>query len=367
MSLVVALMYNLARSVAPASEDPPDARAELDSEETVMAVSAALAQLGHQVVRVEGDEDAYPQLRQTRPDIVFNLCEGTRGEAREAQIPALLELLGIRYTGSGPLSLALSLDKAAAKKHFCYDGVPTPRFVNVAPDEPICAGHLRYPLFVKPVREGSSMGIGPEAVCRNRAELEARVAYLHQAYRQPALVEEFLAGREFTVGLLGNGASLRALPIMEINFQPVPQSHGRVYSRQFKAEWDADCYYDCPARVDQALESLLVATAVRAFHSLGCRDVARVDLRLDDRGVPHVLEVNPLPGLTPGYSDLCRIAAVGGLDYAGLIGAILEAALHRHGLAPGVEHVAGHAKWDRGAARMGSRRRQLLHKPRCAR
>jgi D-alanine-D-alanine ligase len=329
MGLNVGLMYNLGKYEQPEEGEPPDAHAELDSEQTVMAVASALASAGHQVIMIEGNEDAYLKLRQTRPDIVFNVCEGLRGNSRESHVPALLEMLGIPYTGSGVLPLALALDKTAAKKMFLFHGVPTPAFRTIAPGEAVTWDGLRFPLFVKPALEGSSMGISPQSKVNTPAELEERVRYTHEWYHQPALIEEFIDGREFTVGLLGNETPL-VFPIIEINYNLVPPEHGNVYSYLFKQQWDADDYYLCPAPVDAQTEALLKETAVNAFRALGCTDVGRVDIRLGTDGVPYVLEINPLPGLTPAFSDLCRQADKAGWTYAELINGILEAALYRH-------------------------------------
>ncbi|HYG59643.1 MAG TPA: ATP-grasp domain-containing protein [Symbiobacteriaceae bacterium] len=329
MGLTVGLMYNLGKYEQPEEGEPPDVHAELDSDQTIMAVAAALASAGHTVLRIEGDEEAYLKLRERRPDIVFNMCEGLRGESRESQIPAMLELLGIPYTGSGVLPLALSLDKATAKKMFLFHGVPTPAFRAIAPGEPVDCQGLRFPLFVKPALEGSSMGISPRSRVDTPAELLERVLHVHQWYRQPALVEEFLEGREFTVGLVGNETPF-IFPIMEINYSLVPRNHGEVYSYQFKKEWDGDEFYLCPAPISHALETVLKQTALNAVRALGCRDVARVDIRLNAEGEPSVLEVNPLPGLSPGFSDLCRQAEKAGWTYAELVNGILEAAVQRY-------------------------------------
>ena len=332
MGLHVALMFNLGKYDPPQDGEPPDAHAELDSERTVMAVAEALRVGGHSVTLIEGNLDAYPALRRIRPDIVYNICEGVRGESRESQIPALLEMLGIPYTGSGPLALALSLDKPTAKKIFAYHNVATPRFRAFEPGEAIDTNGLRFPLFVKPAREGSSMGISPDSRVLNAAETTERVLYIHRAYHQAALVEEFLEGREFTVGLVGN-QDPTVLPVMEVNYDPVPNYNGRIYDYQFKQEWDDWKYFHCPAPIPPDLEARVVATAIAAWRVLGCVDVGRVDVRLDADGVPSALEVNPLPGLSPGYSDLCRQADVAGFGYTTLVNRILDAAIDRYGLA----------------------------------
>ncbi|HWI52763.1 MAG TPA: D-alanine--D-alanine ligase, partial [Symbiobacteriaceae bacterium] len=179
MALTVGLMFNLGKNEPPEEGEPPDAHAELDSEQTVKAIASALASAGHEVVLIEGDEEAYLKLREVHPDIVFNICEGLRGESRESQVPAMLEMLGIPYTGSGVLALALSLDKAAAKKMLLYHGVPTPAFRTIAPGETINSDGLHFPLFVKPANEGSSMGISPASRVTTPAELLERVQFVH--------------------------------------------------------------------------------------------------------------------------------------------------------------------------------------------
>lgn len=331
MGLHVALLFNLGKYEPPKDGEPPDAHAELDSEQTVMACAEALRAGGHKVTLIEGNQEAYPALRLARPDIAFNICEGIRGESRESQIPCLLEMLGIPYTGSGPLALAMSLDKPVAKKVFAYHGVPTPLFRSFEPGELVAADGMQFPLFVKPAREGSSMGISPKSRCDTAEELFERVGYIHRMYNQAALVEEFVRGREFTVGIVGNH-DRTVFPVMEVNYGPVPSYNGHVYDYQFKQEWDDWKYFYCPAPIERELEVQLKETAVAAWRALGCVDVGRVDLRLDDFGQPQVLEVNPLPGLTPDYSDLCRIAAVAGWGYVDLVNRILETAVVRYGL-----------------------------------
>lgn len=331
MALTIGLLFNLGKGDPPEEGEPPDAHAELDAEHTIAAVAGALRWAGHQVVLIEGDQRVGEKLKEQPLDIAFNMCEGIRGESRESQVPALLEMLGIPYTGSSVLSLAVSLDKPTAKKLLAYHGVPTPRFRVVPPGRRADLRGLRFPLFVKPAHEGSSMGITPDSVCRDRASLDEQVGRVHRLYRQDALVEEFIDGREFTVGVIGNVDPL-VLPIMEINFQLCPPEHGSVYSYQFKTEWDADDYYLCPAPVSDELAARLRRTALDAYRALECRDLGRVDIRLGRDGTPQVLEVNPLPGLTPAFSDLPRAAQAAGICYEELVNLILEAALTRYGL-----------------------------------
>lgn len=326
---VVGVTFNLKGDPLEDGE-PPDSNAELDSESTVNAIADALRAYGHHPVLIEADESAYGRIRQRRLDIVFNLSEGIRGESRESHIPAMLEMLGIPYTGSGVLTLALTLDKPLTKKVLSYHGIPTPRFKVFASDKDVDARGLSFPVFVKPAHEGSSMGISPSCHCDNVKELREEVRRLVSQYRQPVLVEDFLPGREFTVGILGNKSPV-IFPIMEINFDAVPKEHGRIYSRQFKTDWSDDVYYLCPAPVSPELEQQIKDTALKTYRVLGCRDLARVDLRLDKHAVPNVLEVNPLPGMAPGFSDYPRIAEKGGWSYTELVNGILESALRRLG------------------------------------
>ncbi|NPV71898.1 MAG: ATP-grasp domain-containing protein [Firmicutes bacterium] len=328
----VGLLYNLGKYDPPEEGEPPDINAELDGEQTVMAIAEALKWGGHETVFLEGDESAFYRLKNSKIDIAFNICEGLHGESRESHIPAMLEMLGIPYTGSGVLTLALSLDKPMAKKVFAFHGVPTPKFRVFNSGDPITSEGMCFPLFVKPAHEGSSMGVSPNSVVRDEYELCFQVDYVRRFYKQAALVEEFLEGREFTVGILGNKDPF-ALPIREILFDRVPKEHGAVYSRQFKVEFeDEDTFYACPANVTPEEAQSIRSAAIAAFKAIDCRDVGRVDVRLNRAGVPNVLEINPLPGLTPHFSDLCRAAEVAGISYNWLVCGILEAAIERYGL-----------------------------------
>ncbi|MGE5543233.1 MAG: D-alanine--D-alanine ligase family protein, partial [Bacillota bacterium] len=236
------------------------------------------------------------------------------------------------YAGSGVLTLAIGLDKPIAKKVFAYHGIPTPKFRVFNVCDEVSSDGMCFPLFVKPAHEGSSMGVSPSSVVRNESELRYQVDYVTRFYRQAALVEEFLEGREFTVGIIGNGSPL-CLPIREILYDHVPTEHGKVYSRQFKVEFDQENkYYQCPANITEEEAAAIRAVALDAYRALGCRDVGRVDLRMDRDGRPNVLEVNPLPGLTPNFSDLCRAAEAAGMSFNWLVNSVLEAAIERYGL-----------------------------------
>lgn len=326
----VGLLYNLGKYDPPEEGEPPDAHAELDGESTISAVADALRWGGHEVLFIEGDVNAYDLLRRSSLDIVFNMSEGLRGESRESHMPAICEMLGIPYTGSKVLSLAVCLDKPVAKKILSFHDVPTPRFKVVKPGAHADATGLSFPLFVKPAHEGSSMGVTPSSLVYNQEQLEQQVLLITRFYRQPALIEEFIDGREFTVGIVGNGP-YHLFPVMEITFDHCPQSHKNIYSRQYKEQWDHPSYYPCPANITAEEERILKETAIRAFEALGCLDMGRVDFRMKD-GVAYVLEINPLPGLVPSFSDFPRVAEADGMDFNHLVNFILDTALVRYGL-----------------------------------
>lgn len=331
MTLRIALLFNLRPHTAPPADAPPDVHAELDDEQTVLAIAEALRAGGHQVTMREATPDIFTWLPKQNLDLVFNITEGTQGSCREAQVPAFLEMLGIPFTGASALSLALTLDKPIAKKVFAYHGIATPKFLNVPLGETVDAGDVPFPLFVKPAGEGSSIGISPASVVFDEQALTEQVQRIHALYGQSALVEAYLPGREFTVGVIGND-NPETLPILEINYDTIPADHGPVYSYQFKQEWADDHLYLCPAPIDETLAAALRVTALAAYRVTRCRDVARVDLRLDDAGVPHVLEINPIPGLVPDFSDLPRMAKVAGWRYAELVNRIVAEAAARAGL-----------------------------------
>ncbi len=343
MPLNIGLAYNQ----KPEPEDEPpgtrrpldDRFAEWDDPSTITAVEAALAEAGH-VIRLEADEDFPARLRASRPDIVFNIAEGLHGPNREAHVPAICEFFDIPYTGSDPLALALSLDKRRAKDVFRTAGIPAPAGVTVTrPEERQSALHVPVPALVKPLFEGSSKGIPESALCESPDDVLVRVDAILAEYGQPALVEAFLPGREFTCAVLGNGDTARALPLVEIRFDALPVGAKPIYGYEAKWVWDTPerplSIFSCPAPVDPALGALVERTAVAAFNALGCRDWARVDLRLDDTGLPHVLEINPLPGVLPDpdqNSCYPKAARAAGLDYGQMIRSVLDAALERYGL-----------------------------------
>lgn len=364
-SLRVALVYNqkkegqhsvsgeLSEPPSPVNIEPPspnpsahqsfnspsvDLYAEWDTFETIDAVRAALAEI-HDVTLIEADDSAYERLREQRPDIVFNITEGLYGVSREAQIPAMLEMLQIPYTGSDPLTLAVCLDKSRAKEILAYHKVPTPQFSVISTMAELRCAEVVLPAMVKPLHEGSSKGIFDASLVATRKELETQVSQVLETYREPALVEEFVGGREFTVAMLGNGDGVRVLPIVEIKFDSLPQGVNPIYSYEAKWIWDrADNpldIFECPAKVSDALRVEIESICRRTWSVLRCRDWCRIDVRLDSRGKPHILELNPLPGILPNPEDnscFPKAARAAGLSYNELIQTVLALAARRSNL-----------------------------------
>ena len=352
MGLNIAVLANLKRNAPRYEGMSQDAWDDLDSDVTIDAIVSALEAGGHSATFLEGNLSLVETLPRLRPDICFNICEGHWGGSRESHVPAILEMLRIPYTGSGVLNLALTLDKPMTKRVLAFHDLPTPAFqVFERADEPLDID-LRFPLFAKPSREGTGMGVSGQSIVRNEVELRGQLAEQLARYRQPILVERFIRGREVTVGVVGNlrapvarrmpedeGAArvlagLRFLPPLEVNFQAYPESEAGVYTNRMKTEWAHEFHYLCPAPLQpETLRELNLLTA-SVFRVTDCRDVARVDFRLDeeDGDRPYILEVNPLPGLYPGLSDLVLEAAADGVGYDALINSILDAARARYGI-----------------------------------
>lgn len=300
--------------------------AEFDSPSTIDAIESALRDLGHEVDRVGHIRALAARLvAGWRCDLVFNLAEGVAGFGRESQVPALLEAYGIPYTFSDPLVCALTLHKGMAKHVARGCGVPTPRFELVTTPAEAAAVQLPLPLFAKPVAEGSSKGITAKSLVTSQAALIEVCTELLERYRQPVIVEEYLSGREFTVGILGTGAQARALGTLEVVLlQGADQG---VYSYRNKTQWESIVEYGLLEH--GPLRSEVESVALATWRSIGCRDAGRVDVRLDAAGSAQMLEVNPLAGLAPGYSDLPNMAAMAGMSYGELIGEIVRCASAR--------------------------------------
>lgn len=329
----IALLVNLARNAPPIhrSNVPPDIWAELDSDKNVESYAQALRQAGHEVLIREGDAYLAPWLDEVRPDICFNTCEGFGGDSREAQVPALLEMIGARYTGPTPLAAAITHDKPTTKRILHYYGLPTPPFqVFNTPDDPL-RHTLRFPLFVKPAHEGTGMGVHNESVAHNERQLRDRVAWTIEAYQQPALVETYIAGRDITCGLVGNGHDVHFFPITEVDFSGYPPELLPIYGSVQKVELEHLYRNKCPAPLGEALTRKIRWLTHQTFLVTGCRDFARVDFRLDERNRPFILEINALPGIAP-RSDLTLMAEAEGWTHGDLVRAVLDAGLKRYGM-----------------------------------
>jgi D-alanine-D-alanine ligase len=324
--LTVGVLYNLKR-VSPTEDGENDNEAEFDSESTINAIKTALTSLGHNPVCLEATQDLPARLQIVKPDIVFNIAEGIHGRSREAQAPALLELLGIEYSGSESATMSLTLDKIMAKKLVKEEHVLTPDYIQIITGKEKLPSSLKFPIILKPAAEGSSKGIFDSSVVNSEEELRSLAYRLIEKYKQPIMAEQYIKGREFTVGLLGNKKP-KILPIMEIVFLDKNRPHP-VYSFEYKLNYSKDVRYDIPAQVSPSLQSKIEKTARQCFDILACRDVARIDFRVDAKEDVYFLECNPLPGLAPDWSDLCLMAKVANLDYKLLIAEILAPALKR--------------------------------------
>jgi D-alanine-D-alanine ligase len=348
----VALLANLKKNAPTWPGMSPDYWDDLDSEETIEAISQALANRGHRVTFLEGDVTLYDTLRQVKPEICFNICEGHFGDGREAQVPAILEMLRIPYTGSRVLTLALALDKPMTKRVLAYHGLPTPPFQTLERVNESLDPDLRFPLFVKPSREGTGMGVSAESIVYNEEQLRTQLQRIFDRYNQAALVEHYIEGREVTVGVVGNLTGpvarrmpedewaprilrgLDFLPPLEVNMAEYPAEEAGIYTSRIKVELAHEFHYLCPAPLTEAqIEELNWYTAA-TFRVTDCLDVARVDFRLDasENDQPYILEINPLPGLNPGYSDLCLEAEAYGWTYEELVNRILDEAIKRYEL-----------------------------------
>jgi D-alanine-D-alanine ligase len=343
----VAVIANIKGESSLPHDGPPDAGAEFDRMETIQAIRSAIESDGHVTSFLPADATLPERLKRFYPDICFNIAEGMGGDAREAQVPALLEMLHVPYTASRVLANALALDKTMTKRIWRDRGLPTAAFQEfVTGCEPI-SKDLKYPLFVKPAREGTGMGMDGQSIVYDEQQLRKRVRWVVETYRQPALVEDYLPGREFTIGVLGRPDAARYSPRPDLyqadGFHRFPVLEVEasssvtpgVYGNLAKTLHEGDAGipdFICPADVDPALAHKLQDLAIRGHLAIGSVDVSRLDFRLDVEGEPRLIEINSLPGLSPGFSDLCVIAQAEGITYQELILEILYLGASRFGL-----------------------------------
>jgi D-alanine-D-alanine ligase len=306
----------------------PEQVMEFDPEETVAAIAAGLTSLGHRVERVgRGVELARRLVAGERFDLVFSIAEGSNGRSREAQVPALCELFDQPYVFADPLTCAITLDKAMAKRVVRDHGLPTAPFAVVATPADLERVALDPPLFAKPLAEGSSKGVTRLSLIRSGPELEAACLELLARFGQPVLVEGFLPGREVTVGVVGHGASCRVVGVMEVDITGGDETY--AYTAVNKDDWRRRVSYRL---IGDELAAAAGELALAVYAALGCRDGARIDLRCDAAGRLNFIEANPLPGLDPERSDLPFIARFAGHSYGDLLGWIVDSARQRYGL-----------------------------------
>jgi D-alanine-D-alanine ligase len=322
--MLIGITYDLRADYLAMGFNEEDA-AEFDSVETIEGIESALYRLGHETERIGHLRMLMEALLEGRRwDMVFNICEGTGGIGREAQVPALLEAFGIPYVFSDPLILALTLDKGMTKRVIRDAGIPTAPFAVVRTPGDIAGLTLPYPLFVKPLSEGTGKGISGESITYNIDQTRERCRYLLERFRQPVLVETYLNGREFTVGITGTGDEASVTGVMEVLL--TGKAEPGVYSYLNKEDWRERCLYE---PVTGEMATACSAVALDAWRVLNCADGGRVDLRCDSDGIPNFIEVNPLAGLNPTYSDLPILSRMNGIDYPELIARIMHSATRR--------------------------------------
>ncbi len=325
MSLLIGMTYDLRNDYLAEGYSQDDV-AEFDSEETIASLERAIQSHGHRTDRIGNARALIGRLSAGgRWDVVFNIAEGLSGRGREAQVPCILDLYGLGYTFSDPLVCATTLDKAVAKRLVRDAGLPTARFHVVRQQNDVRDVRLDYPLFAKPLAEGTGKGISDRSRIDTPHQLVDAVRELLRRFNQPVLVEGFLPGREFTVGILGTDAEARVLGTMEIALRDRPQ--GGIYCYGSKERCEQLVHYSRPER--NSLIDEVERVALEAHRALECRDASRVDIRCDRNGRPCFMEINPLPGLHPTHSDLPMIASQENMRYEELIGAIIDSALGR--------------------------------------
>jgi D-alanine-D-alanine ligase len=327
----VALILNTRR-------DESEFQAEYDPIHTVELIRGGIERAGHSCRIIEGDETAFEALRRDPPDLVFNRAEGVRGESRESHIPSMLEMLGIPYVGSGVLTLALCLNKGWTKVFVEHAGAVTPSFELVSSAADLAASRPTFPVILKPNSEGSSIGINEDNVVSDITAYRKKAESMLERYHEAILVEQFIPGREVSVGVLGDGrGGFEVLPTIEVDFSQLPDDVGNVFGQRAKIEYDDLSHYLCPAPIDaNTLDEISKATLTMC-RALDIRDFARFDFRIDATGRIYFLEVNPLPGMDydpaeRDFSFYVLMALASGLSYDGLIARLLASARSRYSM-----------------------------------
>ena len=326
--LNVGIAYNLKKGIV---SDVEDIEAEYDSFETITAIKDAFEATGTNVALLEADADFINKLKKHPVDIVFNIAEGMSGRGREAQVPSILNFLGIPYSGSDETTLCVALDKALTKRYLSTFGIKTPSYQLVKDPFFTLDPSLVFPLIVKPNSEGSSKGISDLAIVDDEQQLHSLIEKNFRMYGQTMLVEEYVKGREFTVGVLGNSKDMKVFEPLEICYLKEGREN-RIYSYNIKRNFKKYIEYTCPPLLPAETISKMKDITAEIYNALECRDFSRIDFRLSEEGQIFFIEINPLPGLAPGYSDYPMMAEFCGMDYQTLVLSVLNSALKRYGL-----------------------------------
>ncbi|MBI5144867.1 MAG: ATP-grasp domain-containing protein [Candidatus Omnitrophica bacterium] len=325
----VGLTYDLKTDYQFKEGDPPDANAEFDHPSTIDVIADAISSCGFKVEKIGNASSLLEKINNLKVDIVFNLSEGYTGRNRESQIPILLEMAGIPFVGADALTLSLTLDKIMAKKIFIAEGIPTPRFFEIKNlDNLVDTDHLEFPLIVKPRFEGSSKGLSDNSRVEDMNSLKRQVELVVNTYKQPALVEEFISGQEFTVAIIGNDPP-EVLPAVQVKIDGDLNLNDKFYT--FARISSERLEYVCPAPIEKELHQEISSLALRVYKAVDCLDFGRVDFRVDKAGRPYALEINPLPSLST-EDVFMLIAKVIGISYPEMIGKILNSAFKRYNL-----------------------------------
>ncbi len=327
---VIGIIYNLKKGI---KTEINDFEAEYDNIDTVYSIRAVFEKHKFHTVLLEADMSLPLRLCDKHIDIAFNIAEGTNGRGREAQIPALLNMFSIPFTGSDETTLCIALDKALTKRLLSTYHINTPKYSVISKN--MLSQHAQikkfnYPVIIKPNTEGSSKGISDISIVETPEELVKLANHNIEIYKEDMLAEEYIEGREFTVGIIGNGDDTFVFSPMEIIFKQNTQGDFHVYSYNVKQDYKRFIRYECPAFIDKKLEEKIIKTARKIYETLGCLDFARMDFRLGKNGLIYFIEINPLPGLAPGYSDYPMLAEFCGVSYDTLIMKILYSALKRY-------------------------------------
>ena len=337
MGKIIGLTYDLRTDYKFRENDPPDANAEFDHPQTIDLIARTIESLGHKCLRIGNVDDLLKKLDNLKVDIVFNISEGSSGRNRESQVPIILEMMHIPFVGSDGLTLGLSLDKAMTKKILISENIPTPKFFETDdPTDNIAKLRaMKFPLIVKPRCEGSSKGLSEKSRVENIEQLREQIGYIVRTYKQSALVEEFIAGRELNVTIIGNNSDTTMLPISEIVFGPSYKREHKWEIVDFDAKWKEDSINFletpgmCPPALEKGIEGLIEDLAIRAYHACNCRDFARIDLRLTPDNRVYFLEVNLNPGIGPEDGAI-RSARASNYTYGSFLKKLIYIAAERY-------------------------------------